>query len=889
MATLSMPSTKPTGAEKHRAFLPRPTSTSSGSSGSSAAADGAEPAAAGVAAKLAEGLGSLSSMPTPRNTFLTPPSGLVIPGCAPPPPPPAKRPLPPPPLAERPLAPYDDTYALLGLRESGPRSRSAAIAQMRRLAATGPGSGRSGRPPIASVPLALAAPIGDLGEVEDALVAIIARRQIPNRIHVHCPPASGAGSSLASEPAAASPGRNTNGHSRSRSGARRPRPSAAATATDAADEWQSVRSQASAVSSPRAPSFASGSGSTPYVELNGHMERLAACISRLQVASADAHAARAAGMRTAGSVPSLQSHYAHARKGSVASAHSSLPAHFDPNHRRPSLARLSPVSETPVADQQLPERRLTTHSRSSSHLSVISGMSTESRRRIRVGEILTSAHYPSLFGSPVADPPASASAGPRRSPSALSQGAPSIHGESIYSHDSSDARSHRSPPLHHQELAAAAAAGYDPHGATPPASSSSRPPSKSGSAVSAAGPLSITVRDITPASRIALWLHLHTTVGPPRASLWRRRHWQRRFFIFAGNVIYLFKSSAPTATAMAVVRLNPSTIVCVNDSFNNRSWVIEITQPVAAAAAAAAADGQDQLPQQSQPQQSWYLQADTRSEMINLLKQLKGAVGELQVQPDIERREEERMRDRRRKQRASAKTKSDICPWEVDEFSDAGSDTHEDTAAARSSSQPPPPTAATSGFRIADDELFSDEGGDDDERPLAGTRTNLETYSLGSGGGAAAVGGARPGRLHIGDYTGTGGIAEWGAHRMQVPYIPAPLSAGVLQAKARSLSADPTGIAGRRRPSLADVLAPPSSAGPDAGVGTTRSSPQIPRSMSLSPTAGVAVRASVLVKADASALIDQMFASARDDNSAANQTTTGSIGRNCLSIVCEED
>ncbi|KAJ1736159.1 hypothetical protein LPJ61_000118 [Coemansia biformis] len=883
-----MPSTKPAGPAKQSAFSSRPVSTSSGASAASAL-DTPEPAttltaatsaAASAAAKLAEGLGSLSTMPTPRNTFLTPPTGIAIPEDGPPAgrawpqgPPPAH------PHAGR--ASYDDTYSLLGLLADGPRSRAAAIAALQGLAAADDriSSGGSGRTPIASVPLPLASPIAELGEVEDALMSIIARRQIPNRIQMHCPPTGGAGSSPA--PADAGDGRPAR---------RRPRPSVSGADADGAagaagaDDRHSMRSHASALSSENAPSIASSA--TPYLDLNGHMERLAACISRLQVVSADGHAPQALGTR-AGSMVSLRPPAFHGRKGSIASTHMSLPTHYDPNHRRPSLARLSPVSESPVIEAPL-ERRMQAHSRSSSHLSVISGMSTESRRRIMVAEMLTSAHYPGLFGSPVADMPSAGNMHSHRSPSSPGQGAPSIRGESSYSHDSSDARTHPSPPLLEQGLAAS----HDPQSAP---STPSRPQSKSGSVASSSNPLSIMVRDITPASRVALWLNLHTTAEPQRPSLWRRKQWQRRFFIFAGNVIYLFKTSSPVATALSLVRLFPNTIVCVNDSFANRSWVIEITHP-------ATADGEGK----PQPQQSWYLQPDTRSEMIILLKQLKAVTRELQVQPDIERREEERMRDRRRKHRTVAKAKSDICPWEVDEFSDAGSDAGE--AAAKGCQF----ARGASGFpRIADEELFSDA--DADERPLAAARTNrganavnLEKYSL-CGGAAAAGSGARPARLQIGDYTGTGGIAEWGAHRMQVPYSPAQLSAGSSPAKMRSYSEDPA--AGGRRPSLADVLVPPASAEQEHTPIPHRSpapSPQIIRSMSLTPGASPAVRNSTMVKADATALIDQMFASASrqlavpedsggksgstaDGTDSVGSQAMGTAARNCLSVVCEED
>ncbi|KAJ2537011.1 hypothetical protein IWW35_006618, partial [Coemansia sp. RSA 1878] len=126
--------------------------------------------------------------------------------------------------------------------------------------------------------------------------------------------------------------------------------------------------------------------------------------------------------------------------------------------------------------------------------------------------------------------------------------------------------------------------------------------------------------------------------------------------------------------------------------------------------------------------------------------------------------------------------------------------------------------------------------------------------------------GTRPARLQIADYTGTGGIAEWGAHRLQVPYSPSTAT-GMHPTKTRSFSSDPSAVTGRR-PSLADVLAPPASAVQEMTPipHSPHTSPQTPPQVLRGQGAASGVRNSMMVRADATQLIDQMFASASRAN-----------------------
>ncbi|KAJ2294255.1 hypothetical protein IW139_004237 [Coemansia sp. RSA 353] len=863
MATLNLTSTK-------QQSYSRPVSTSSGTSVASAV-DPPDNITASTKAKLAESLDSFSTMPTPRNTFLTPPTGINLTdkgayltsatGASAQPSPvwdskqhqeqlqslieqkgilcdssantDSEKSTDSHHSHQNQGASYDDSYFLLNQPASaddGPQSREAAISMLQRLANTD--TRGMHYPAIVNMPLPLAPPVEALVELEDALMSIVSRRQIPNCTLVPCLAKGGAGSfpaitgatiagSVAS-PCTDKPARHKQRLSMM-SGEHD-------VGSGGADDKRSMRSRASVISSEIAASISAGM--TPYMDLNGHIERLTACISRLQPVAAENNSTMPIAHGRQGSISSVSMG---ARPITAAASTQSLitpplPS-YDENIARQYLnARLSPVTESPViAENNRPIR-----SRSSSHLSAVSGTSTESRRRIMVGEVLTSAQYPNLFGTSIAEAPVGGKC-PVQTQQSPTMPTHSSGSGSICSQDSNDGRSQTVPSM---------MPGYDSPRAL---SVISKPGSKGSGSPSLSSP-AVSVRDITPAGRLALWIQLHTTAESLKSTLWRRKQWHRRFMIFAGNMLYLFKSSAPAATALAMIRLTPSTIVCVNDSFHNRSWVVEITHP-----ATSASDGQLAPGILPMVPQSWYLQMEVRSEMIVLLKQLKVVIGELQVQPDVERKEEERLRNRRRKQRSAPK-KTDVCPWEVDEFSDGGSAGSETGAVGNRTSQ------GVGGLcRIGDDELYSSDEGE-------ASGQALERAEGGRG--------TRPARLQIADYTGTGGIAEWGAHRLQVPYSPSTAT-GMHPTKTRSFSSDPSAVTGRR-PSLADVLAPPASAVQEMTPipHSPHTSPQTPPQVLRGQGAASGVRNSMMVRADATQLIDQMFASA---------------GRANLFAVSEED
>ncbi|KAJ2742633.1 hypothetical protein GGI20_004344 [Coemansia sp. BCRC 34301] len=936
--------------KKKKNDFSRPVSTSSGNSMTSAVET--QESSSG---RMADSHDSLSTMPTPRNTFLYPPTGINLadkgsahPGAG------SLAGLPTEDwdsdqhqrqlqlllleqqqrgasgeagadadvdtdaierpaalLLQRPVLPsYDDSYYLLSQPASavdGPESRDAAVALLQRLAGSldCANGTRRAHAHLYHMPSPLAPPLEALGQLEEALAGITTRRQVPNRTHVYHSQRSGAGSLLAS---GAAGGVSAVATAAGKAARRRQRMSlmsagqdsgGGAAAVAAADDKNSMRSRTSVASGDIAGALSASPG--PYADLSSHMERLTACISRLQPTLPDSagssiKAGSTRATSTTGVLPPLPlPPNAHKRQSSVSSvgaksfastqsltivplatADSTSPPLDTYQARANMTPRLSPVTEhSPVeesGDVSEPIRP-----RSSSHASIVSGKSTESRRRIAVTEVPTSAQYPNLFGSSFADGPLPDRNQAPQSPTVAAQSIHSGRSESVYSHGSSSHKQQTSPPPMPQYLSHRREPSFSQE-VGKPQSIASKSTVRSSVMVSVSAP-AVSVRDITPASRLALWLTMHSTVEANKTTLWRRKQWQRRFAIFAGNVLYLFKSSSPAATALSIIRLNTGTIVCVNDSFQGRSWVIEITQ-------LKSADAQLLPPgvPASAPQ-SWYLQTEMRNEMVALLKQLKAAVSDLQVQPDLERKEEERLRSRRKKQRKEAGAKTDVCPWEVDEFSDRSSDPVASDYSDDGESLGPDDRGV---FRIPDDELFPS---DDDN---ADNVAQLEAYSLGSD-----VKGLRPATLKIHDYTGTGGIAEWGAHRLQMSYNPAPSSSGLHAAssKVRSFSADPTALVGRR-PSLADALAPPMSAMQEYTPIAGQSPSTLPRGLpqnvrSRSTMVGFfssAARNSMMLKSDASALIDQMFASASRELSTTGAAAGGGgpSGGNLCAVREEE-
>ncbi|KAJ1950116.1 hypothetical protein FBU59_000830 [Linderina macrospora] len=643
---------------------------------------------------------------------------------------------------------FDDSYSLLdGMCLEGPATRSAAINDLRRLAQQGSEY---------EVPAALAVPVEGLGQLEAALAGIIERRHLPNYTRA----GRGAGDAQA-------------GRLRRRG-----------TSPHDMDDRRSVVSHAS-----------SEVGRTPYADLNDHLDQLTASITRLQTPIMAARSSATA---------------AHERHKSVDSlgANSSMADMDTPAPTAP--ARLPRVEEHEIESVR---------DRASSRASLLSGTSAESKRRILVTEVPESSQFQGLFGSqPYVE---------RDLPRKPSSVAMSTLTSSTGNSQPGATLKRTTKPV--TPVMGTMGAGWSADMLQRPMTSNSGGGGMAGAESLANAASLVTVRAITPASRQALWLNVYIAGDASRLSLFKRKQWHRRFAIFAGNVMYLFKSSSPAATALQHVRLSPATIVCVNDAFPGHKWVVELTQPRempspsrgSRMSLSANADG-------GEPQ-SWFLETEQRMEMVNLLKSLKGAVKDLQAQPDAERREEQRLMTRRRKQKKEKRQNADVCPWEVEEFSDHGSaSTNEDE----------------------DDDDASDDGDDvdpsyhDDElvdEPVEMVSQMLEGYSMTS---TCASG-----------FTGTGGIAEWGAHRMQMPYDPAPAS--FARSTHRAYSTDPSAYG--RRPSLADALAPPPSATLEVTpIARPRASPA-PFSI-YSPMAGR--RVSSTGSTDASALIEQMFASA---------------------------
>ncbi|KAJ2845335.1 hypothetical protein J3B02_004709, partial [Coemansia erecta] len=352
---------------------------------------------------------------------------------------------------------YDDSYCLLAqsalIPGYSPASREAAIAQLRRLAGTETRTNnrRHASKTDLHLPPLLAPPVDALCQLEEALMGVLTRRNVPNRALVYCSRKGSGAASAASTSGATSLGSAASVHSSSAAGKaarRKQRMSMMPAGQDAsggADDKRSNRSRVSVMSGEIVSSLTLGA--TPYTELNAHMERLTACISKLQTLPADMDAKKPSEGSVSRPATSKSSSAAHRRQSSISSvgaksfvsAHSAtgamtisedtpppMPAQPDATQlRSPSHTRLPPVNENhtmedisaaAAADDSI-------RPRSSSHASIVSGASSESRRRIVVNEIPRSSQYPNLFGLPVI-PAANSSQTPAKTQS--NQPAPSI-------------------------------------------------------------------------------------------------------------------------------------------------------------------------------------------------------------------------------------------------------------------------------------------------------------------------------------------------------------------------------------------------------------------------------------------------------------------------------
>ncbi|KAI7828094.1 hypothetical protein BC939DRAFT_444522 [Gamsiella multidivaricata] len=84
-----------------------------------------------------------------------------------------------------------------------------------------------------------------------------------------------------------------------------------------------------------------------------------------------------------------------------------------------------------------------------------------------------------------------------------------------------------------------------------------------------------------------------------------RKQWKRRYFILHEQSLYCFKSSDPQHPLLESLVLSPEAIICVTDIFSGKRYCLQISCP---------------------GEKSWYVLADTASEMSGWLKELKNTV-----------------------------------------------------------------------------------------------------------------------------------------------------------------------------------------------------------------------------------------------------------------------
>jgi hypothetical protein len=89
-----------------------------------------------------------------------------------------------------------------------------------------------------------------------------------------------------------------------------------------------------------------------------------------------------------------------------------------------------------------------------------------------------------------------------------------------------------------------------------------------------AGPPVLTVADITPRASISGYL---STFQVNSTVFFTRRVWKRRYYLLAGHELYRFKSSEPDCPATDVLKLTPTSVVCVSEEFPGTQYCMEIS------------------------------------------------------------------------------------------------------------------------------------------------------------------------------------------------------------------------------------------------------------------------------------------------------------------------
>ncbi|KAF9578442.1 hypothetical protein BGW38_005747, partial [Lunasporangiospora selenospora] len=96
----------------------------------------------------------------------------------------------------------------------------------------------------------------------------------------------------------------------------------------------------------------------------------------------------------------------------------------------------------------------------------------------------------------------------------------------------------------------------------------------------------------------------YLTKFTPR-TFFSRKQWKRRYFILHHQALHCFKSSDPQHPLLESIALTTESIICVTDIFSGKRYCLQVSSP---------------------GEKSWYVLADTASEMAGWLRELKATV-----------------------------------------------------------------------------------------------------------------------------------------------------------------------------------------------------------------------------------------------------------------------
>jgi hypothetical protein len=205
------------------------------------------------------------------------------------------------------------------------------------------------------------------------------------------------------------------------------------------------------------------------------------------------------------------------------------------------------------------------------------------------------------------------------------------------------------PKILHRHASSSGSGSSHPQSSLPPPSSSSSAVATNASmhVMHLPPPMIPTVGDVAPMASISGYL---TTFYRNTSVLFKLRPWKSRYYILSGHILYRFKGRELDNTVTDMMKLTPSSVVCVSDEFPGKQYCIEISgavSPVVTSSSIVTSSNNNGMFNNSATGSSttannyaiasnsaptvweakrWYVQAANSTELSQWLSRLKAAV-----------------------------------------------------------------------------------------------------------------------------------------------------------------------------------------------------------------------------------------------------------------------